>query len=123
MALYGLVKDLVFGAKLRGWADLAGIEYKSVRNEAALEALVAGGGADSAGLFVVDLTVGEELLQKVAGCISSQPPRIKPDQVIGFFPHVDEALAEKGKVLGCGMVVRRSGLEKVVRARLGREAE
>ena len=117
MALYGLVRDLVFGAKLRGWADLAGIQYASLRNEAALDGLGTAGDL-RADIIVVDLTVDDTLLQKIAGFISGPSPLLKSDQVIGFFPHVEEALADKGKLIGCGMVVRRSSLEKVVRARL-----
>lgn len=92
--------DLSARARLDGAAGRAGVELVTVKARDMTAALRAA----RADLLVLDLDEGrEQVLEQLA---AARAEGVVPDQVVGYFSHVDEDLGAAAQQSGCAALPR-----------------
>jgi hypothetical protein len=117
--LLSVSTDLLFTAKIRVAAESARREFRNARSLEAFET----GLRSAPGLVVVDLTAphGFASLDLLARAT------VRPELVVGFYPHVERAIGARAAGYGFVRVLTRSkfvgALEELVRAQAERAAD
>lgn len=97
-----VVSDLLFRTRIEATAAQAGVAVTAVTPEGALAACT----ADPPDLIVVDLTAPGDPVAIAGELRRTEATRRVP--IVGFYPHVDQALRERALQAGIPQVLPRS---------------
>jgi DNA-binding NarL/FixJ family response regulator len=98
------VDDLFFQAKLLETARQTGVELRTVSTVDALAEAMNGTPGQRPALVLVDLNARADAVSALEGLRASG----NTTRVVGFFSHVQTALAERALAAGCSEVMPRS---------------
>jgi len=97
-----VVPDLFFATRIAAVAAHVGVRLDTIGTDAALDAVRSA----PPDLLVVDLAAGDPVLALVRALKSDAATRAIP--VVGFYPHVDQALRASAEAAGVDRVLPRS---------------
>lgn len=96
-------RDLLFSSRIQGAAAAAGVEVRRVRSAADSEAAL----AEGPGLLIADLTAGEDVMDLLTLARSRLGSAVR---IIGYYPHVEDELAQQARAAGADEAMPRSKL-------------